>query len=210
MVKRLAASNALMQWSAPQQIINAVNPPRQTNCYGVRELCELRVLLTNRPVATASRYRIGAYPITAARVDGTGFSDRWHGPDHPLITVEETGEIGRSCGGSGRSGDTDRCDAADVTALILERKTLRRARIGAVRLALTFGSPAIACDSGHWVEEVSSNGAIVVLGDDSVWSIAFGDQSDTSLWLPTTDITVCDDKLINTEDGEIAEARRLR
>jgi hypothetical protein len=102
-------------------------------------------------------------------------------------------------------------DAVDVPAFRPKGRRIQcHARVGAILLALIFGSPAIACDSGHWVEEVSSNGAIVVLEDDSVWSIAFGDQSDTSLWLPTTDITVCDDKLINTEDGEIAEARRLR
>ena len=101
-------------------------------------------------------------------------------------------------------------DPAYVPTFRPKAKPLRGARVGAILLALTFGSPAIACDSGHWIEEVSSNGAIVVLEDGSVWSIAFGDQSDTSLWLPTTDVTVCEDKLINTEDGEVAEAQRLR
>lgn len=83
-------------------------------------------------------------------------------------------------------------------------------RVGALLIVLSPGPSAIACDSGHWVQDVSSNGAIVVLEDDSVWSIEPGDRVDTSLWLPMTDITACYDKLINTEDGEVAEARRVR
>jgi hypothetical protein len=34
MARRQAASNAMLQWSAQQQMINAVNRPRQTNCTG--------------------------------------------------------------------------------------------------------------------------------------------------------------------------------
>lgn len=34
MAQRRAAANALAQWSAQQQMINAVNRPRQTNCTG--------------------------------------------------------------------------------------------------------------------------------------------------------------------------------
>jgi hypothetical protein len=101
-------------------------------------------------------------------------------------------------------------DSADFPAFRTKGKRRWHARIGAVLIALSIGSPAIACDSGHWVEVISSNGAPVVLEDDSVWSVVFEDQSDTSLWLPTTDITACDDKLINTEDGEIAAAQRIR
>ena len=34
MAQRQAAANAMMQWSAQQQMINVMNRPRQTNCYG--------------------------------------------------------------------------------------------------------------------------------------------------------------------------------
>jgi hypothetical protein len=34
MANRQAAANAMMQWSAQQQMINSMNRPRQTNCYG--------------------------------------------------------------------------------------------------------------------------------------------------------------------------------
>ncbi len=71
---------------------------------------------------------------------------------------------------------------------------------------------------GHWVDEVSSNGAIVTLEDNSMWEITSVDQVDTALWLPTTNITVMADPrpigdykyiLVNTEDGEKARAKYM-
>jgi hypothetical protein len=66
------------------------------------------------------------------------------------------------------------------------------------------------CESGHWVESVTDDGDIVKLEDGSVWEIGGGDQVDTALWLPTTEIVACPDKLINTDDKETAEATRLK
>lgn len=66
------------------------------------------------------------------------------------------------------------------------------------------------CESGHWVESVTSDGEIVKLEDGSVWQIESSDAIDTALWLPTTDIVACEDMLINTEDNEKAEATRIR
>jgi hypothetical protein len=71
--------------------------------------------------------------------------------------------------------------------------------------------------SGHWIERVSDNGRIVVLEDDSVWEISELDRLDVSLWLPNDEITVADNpsnpfypyKLINTDQGETAEAKLL-
>lgn len=54
------------------------------------------------------------------------------------------------------------------------------------------------------------SGRLVQLEDGSLWEIDPVDRIDTMLWLPVTDIVVCDDKLINTEDKETADARRLR
>lgn len=48
------------------------------------------------------------------------------------------------------------------------------------------------------------------LDDGSVWEVDSADSSTSSLWLPTTDIVACEDKLINTEDGETVEAIRLK
>jgi hypothetical protein len=85
-------------------------------------------------------------------------------------------------------------------------------KLSAFVIAITLSPiPANAyCESGHWVSEVAGDGKIVILEDGSVWLIAAANQIDTMLWLPTTDITACDDKLIDTEDGEVAGARRIR
>jgi hypothetical protein len=66
-----------------------------------------------------------------------------------------------------------------------------------------------SCESGHWVEEVMSDGEIVKLEDGSLWRVDATDTVDSALWLPSTDIVVCDGKLINTEDNESVEARRI-
>ncbi len=72
--------------------------------------------------------------------------------------------------------------------------------------------------SGHWISEVDSDGALVMLEDGSTWRIADSDQIDTVLWLPTTEITVLkvhdaageyNYLLVNTEDNENAHAKYL-
>lgn len=69
---------------------------------------------------------------------------------------------------------------------------------------------ALACDDGHWVQSVSGDGTIVILEDGSVWQVDPVDAIDSMLWLPTTEIVACDDKLINTDDGEKVDAIRIR
>ena len=66
------------------------------------------------------------------------------------------------------------------------------------------------CEAGHWVDSVSNDGQIVKLEDGSIWEVDAVDAIDSALWLPTTDIVACDDKLINTEDNETVSATRLR
>lgn len=66
------------------------------------------------------------------------------------------------------------------------------------------------CETGHWVESVSSDGQIVKLEDGSIWEVDAVDAIDSALWLPTTEIIACDDKLINTDDNETVSARRIR
>jgi hypothetical protein len=66
------------------------------------------------------------------------------------------------------------------------------------------------CEDGHWISSVSGDGTIVKLEDGSVWEVDSVDAIDSMLWLPTTDIIACDDKLINTDDSEKVSARRLR
>lgn len=69
---------------------------------------------------------------------------------------------------------------------------------------------SLGCEDGHWIDSVSDDGTIVKLEDGSVWDIDAVDAIDSALWLPTTEIVACDDKLINTDDNEKVAARRLR
>jgi len=71
-------------------------------------------------------------------------------------------------------------------------------------------STCLACESGHWIDTVSDDGKIIKLEDGSIWEVDDVDTVTTSLWLPTTEIVECDDKLINTDDGESVSARRLK
>lgn len=66
------------------------------------------------------------------------------------------------------------------------------------------------CESGHWIESVSDGGEIIKLEDGSIWQVDALDIIDSALWLPTSEIVVCDDKLINTDDNETVSATRLR
>ena len=65
------------------------------------------------------------------------------------------------------------------------------------------------CEDGHWIKSATSNGEIVILEDGSVWQVDSVDAIDSALWLPTTNIVTCDDKLINTDDGETVGAVRI-
>lgn len=77
-------------------------------------------------------------------------------------------------------------------------------------VGLTSQSEASGCESDHWVQHVSSDGQIVILEDGSVWRVNPVDAIDSMLWLPTTSIVTCDDKLINSDDGEVVSAIRIR
>ena len=80
----------------------------------------------------------------------------------------------------------------------------------ASRRASRARSHSSGCEDGHWVDSVSDDGTIVKLEDGSVWEVDAVDAIDSALWLPTTDIIACDDKLINTDDNEKVSATRLR
>lgn len=78
------------------------------------------------------------------------------------------------------------------------------------QLPIRARSVGSSCERGHWIEEVMDNGAVVELEDGSTWQVDAVDTVDSALWLPTTNIVVCDGKLINTEDNESLEAERIR
>jgi hypothetical protein len=66
------------------------------------------------------------------------------------------------------------------------------------------------CESGHWVDSVMSDGEIVKLEDGSIWQVDDLDTVDSDLWLATEDVTVCDGKLINTDDNSTVGAHQLK
>lgn len=68
------------------------------------------------------------------------------------------------------------------------------------------------CESGHWIESVSEDGDVVTLGDSSVWQVDPGDEVVAMLWLPTTEVVLCEGtgKLINTDDDESIGVMRAR
>lgn len=73
-----------------------------------------------------------------------------------------------------------------------------------------YSITASACEDGHWIQSVSSDGTIIKLEDGSVWEVDSVDAITSMLWLPTTEIVACDNKLINTDDGEKVDATRLK
>jgi hypothetical protein len=72
------------------------------------------------------------------------------------------------------------------------------------------GTRRSACESGHWIESVSSEGDIIKLEDGSIWEVGGVDTVTSMLWLPVTDVIVCDGKMINEDDNESIEVSRLR
>jgi hypothetical protein len=66
-----------------------------------------------------------------------------------------------------------------------------------------------ACQSGHWIKSVDGDGKIITLEDGSKWEVDDVDTVDTAIWLPISDVVVCETKMINTDDNESAEVKRI-
>lgn len=62
------------------------------------------------------------------------------------------------------------------------------------------------CESGHWIDSVSDDGKVLKLEDESLWLVQDVDTVTSSLWLPMSEVVVCDSKIINTDDNESVEA----
>jgi hypothetical protein len=66
------------------------------------------------------------------------------------------------------------------------------------------------CESGHWISDITDGGEIIVLEDGSIWQVDSIDTIDSGLWLSTEEITICDDVMINTDNGEKVGVTRLK
>jgi hypothetical protein len=71
-------------------------------------------------------------------------------------------------------------------------------------------SPTGACESGHWVSEVTGDGSIVILEDGSRWLVDAVDRVDSALWLPTDSVVACNGMLIDPDDGSKVAARLIQ
>jgi len=71
-------------------------------------------------------------------------------------------------------------------------------------------STTTGCESRHWIESVSNDGEIIKLEDGSIWQVDSSDTVDSTLWLPTTEVIVCDGKIINIADNEKVGVTRLK
>lgn len=65
------------------------------------------------------------------------------------------------------------------------------------------------CESGHWIDAVEGDGRIIRLEDGSLWQVSDVDTVTTSIWLPVSEIVVCNGKMINVDDNESAEVTPL-
>ena len=77
-------------------------------------------------------------------------------------------------------------------------------------MANTMPTFAQSCDDGHWIESVLDDGGLIKLEDGSLWRVDSIDTVTSSIWLPISNIIVCDGKLINEDDNESVHAQRLR
>jgi hypothetical protein len=54
------------------------------------------------------------------------------------------------------------------------------------------------------------DGKYIKLENGSVWEVQGADTVDSTLWLEMDEITVCTGKLINTDEHESVEAKRIK
>ena len=70
--------------------------------------------------------------------------------------------------------------------------------------------PSDGCSEGHWIESNTKNGEIIILEDGSIYQVDDMDRITSSLWLPISDITVCDSIMINIDDDEKVKVIKLK
>ena len=76
-------------------------------------------------------------------------------------------------------------------------------------LLIPILSNAQECETGHWIQEVSSGGKLIKLEDGSLWQVSSIDVITSLLWLPVSEIAVCGNTMINTDDNESVTVTRI-
>ncbi|MBX5496674.1 MAG: hypothetical protein IRZ15_15170 [Bryobacteraceae bacterium] len=70
--------------------------------------------------------------------------------------------------------------------------------------------PTKGCTDGHWIDSVTGSGKLVKLEDGSIWEVDGVDSINSMLWLPTEEILICGQTLINVDNGEKVRATKLK
>lgn len=208
------------QWLTPEELRKVESAERQEN---------LRVCLTGRYPSLCRREKLSPQELEQTveaernenrRICLTGRyktlckKNLLTGPELKQVLAAERTENLRIC----LTGLYPRlCDKSLLTqeelsqAAVAERRAAetKSQRAGAPRRG---GGRTVAsgCEAGHWIDSVAADGQIIKLEDGSIWEVDPVDAIDSALWLPITDIVVCGDKLINTDDNETVSARRIR
>jgi len=80
-----------------------------------------------------------------------------------------------------------------------------------------IGKTDVNTGVGHWISKNIDSGQMIELEDGSLWEINPFNKIDCMLWLPISNITIIKNQnpyypytLINTDDGEKAEAKLLK
>lgn len=81
--------------------------------------------------------------------------------------------------------------------------------LGVVLSTNLFSTPLNACEE-HWIRQVSDDGHLVELEDESLWRIDSRDSTRAALWLQFAEVAVCGDKLVNEDTREELRAQRIR
>lgn len=65
------------------------------------------------------------------------------------------------------------------------------------------------CEDGHSLQAVEGDGKILKLDDGSIWEVDDVDTVTSSIWLPASEVIVCESKIINTDDNESVQVTPL-
>lgn len=102
--------------------------------------------------------------------------------------------------------ERERATAAEAAAKALADAA--SARLGGRRTP-RVQADRVGCESGHWIESVAGDGKIIKLEDGSMWEVDDVDTVISSIWLPISEVVVCNNKIINVDDGESVTASPL-
>lgn len=66
------------------------------------------------------------------------------------------------------------------------------------------------CTEKHWIKSKSDDGSIIILEDGTVWEVDVLDRINSMLWLPTEDVIICNEEMINLSNDEKVDVLNLR